>query len=234
MRSRARARARGSRVHARPRFWLAPNPGAAPAFWPGIAAAMWDATFLQLLLLLLLQAAGSTTMELQLQGACPSSSCGPERCNATFADASCWWEPHAPDGNATAAIAAALATRAPTIFIPAMDRPWVVAPMPGLSYASAVCTGGHPTVICLDQNSSGITIVFAPGVLILAKSGAFHGLGDTLLRKLHSGRSFVDEQKIVFIYYFIISFIISIHISCTAFNSSSREPNRFQLTMICG
>jgi hypothetical protein len=115
---------------------------------------------------------------------CPSG-CGAERCNATFADASCWWNPDAADGNATAAIAAALAIRAQTVSIPPMDRPWLVAPVPGLSYASAVCTGSHPTVICLDQNSSGITIVFEPGVLVLAKPGSFHGLGDTLLRQPH-------------------------------------------------
>ena len=115
------------------------------------------------------------------QLACPSG-CGAARCNATFVDASCWWDPDAADGNATAAIAAALATRARTVSIPAMDRPWLVAPVPGLSYASAVCKGSHPTVICLDQNSSGITIIFEPGVLVLAKRNEFHGLGDTLLR----------------------------------------------------
>lgn len=113
--------------------------------------------------------------------ACPRS-CGRDRCNHSFVDASCWWDPTVADGNATAAIAAALATRAPMVSVPAMDRPWLVAPVPGLSYASTVCSGSHPTVICLDANSSGVTIRFEPGALVLAKSGAFHGLGDTLLR----------------------------------------------------
>jgi hypothetical protein len=51
------------------------------------------------------------------------NGCSAARCSKRFVDASCWWNPDASDGNATHALAAALATRAQVISIPAMDRP---------------------------------------------------------------------------------------------------------------
>ena len=63
--------------------------------------------------------------------------------------------------------------------------PWVVAPISGVSFYSPTCHGGyldHPNVFCLGQNFSHRTLRFEPGAVVEAQKGAFHGLGDSLLK----------------------------------------------------
>ena len=93
------------------------------------------------------------------------NGCAVARCSRRFVDASCWWNEAVADGNASHALAAALATHAELISVPAMARPWLVAPLPGVTFASPHCASGHATVLCFDARSSGMTLRLEPGVL---------------------------------------------------------------------
>ena len=108
------------------------------------------------------------------------------RCNADFVDASCFLLDDNDDGNATTrALATAIASGADVVSVPDIGRPWVVVPISGVSFASPSCHGGyldHPMVFCLGQNFSHRTLRFELGAVVEAKRGAFHGLGDSLLK----------------------------------------------------
>ena len=108
------------------------------------------------------------------------------RCNASFVDASCFLAHDNGDGIATTrALATAIASGAGVVSVPGIGKPWVVEPIAGVSFASPSCHGGyldHPMVFCLGKNFSHRTLRFEPGAVVEARRGAFHGLGDSLLK----------------------------------------------------
>lgn len=99
-----------------------------------------------------------------LAGAAAASPNAPNPEQAALAEAgelavanAAWWGFNEED--ATDALQAAINAGAPTVVVPYMGAPWIVRPL---------------------RLRGGLEMVFEPGVLVLAKAGAFKGKGDSL------------------------------------------------------